>query len=142
MQRIYRDEDVDITTLHGKTVAVIGYGIQGKAQAANMRDSGVKVIVGTRDPEVSLSRARAEADGFEAVSIAEAARRADVLSIQLADPAQPSIYREDIAPKLSAGKTLCFCHGFNVLYGQIEPPPDVNVVLFVPNAPGHFVREK
>lgn len=142
MEKIYRDADVDQAPLDGKTVAVIGYGIQGKVQAANMRDSGLSVLVGTRPPEVSGSRARAEADGFEAVSIAEATRRADVVSIQLADPAQPSLYRDEIAPNLSAGKTLCFCHGFNVLYGGIKPPADVNVVLFVPNAPGHFVREK
>jgi ketol-acid reductoisomerase len=102
----------------------------------------VSVIIGTRPPEESKSRAEAEADGFEAVSIAEATRRADILSIQLADPAQPSLYRDEIAPNLSAGKTLSFCHGFNVLYGQIDAPDDVNVVLFVPNAPGRFVRRK
>ncbi|MBW3630247.1 MAG: ketol-acid reductoisomerase [Gemmatimonadetes bacterium] len=142
MEKIYRDADVSLAPLEGKLVAVIGYGIQGKAQAANMRDSGVRVIIGTRPPEESRSRAEAEADGFEVMSIAEATRRADVLSIQLADPAQPSLYRAEIAPNLAAGKTLCFCHGFNVLYGQIDPPRDVNVVLFVPNAPGRFVREK
>jgi ketol-acid reductoisomerase len=142
MEKIYRDDDVDLAPLDGKTIAVIGYGIQGRAQAANMRDSGLDVLVGTRPPEESASRAEAEADGFEAVSIAEATRRADVLSIQLADPAQPPLYRDEIAPHLRAGQTLCFCHGFNVLYGQISPPDDVNVVLFVPNAPGHFVREK
>jgi ketol-acid reductoisomerase len=142
MEKIYRDEDVDLAPLEGKTIAVIGYGIQGKAQAANMRDSGCKVIVGTRPPAESTSRAEAEADGFEAMPIHEAVAKADILSIQLADPAQPLIYKEDIAPHLRAGQTLCFCHGFNVLYGQIVPPDHVNVVLFVPNAPGHFVREK
>ncbi|HLA64330.1 MAG TPA: ketol-acid reductoisomerase [Rhodothermales bacterium] len=142
MEKIYRDDDVSLDVLAGKRIAVIGYGIQGKAQAANMRDSGCDVIVGTRPPEESASRAEAEADGFEAVSIAEATQRADILSIQLADPAQPTLYRDEIAPHLRAGQTLCFCHGFNVLYGQITPPKDVNVVLFVPNAPGHFVREK
>jgi ketol-acid reductoisomerase len=111
-------------------------------QAANARDSGLKVIVGTRPPEESASRAQAKADGFEAMSIAEATRRAEVLLIELADPAQPPIYKAEIAPNLTAGKTLCFCHGFNVLYGAIQPPKDVNVVLFVPNAPGHFVRQK
>jgi ketol-acid reductoisomerase len=142
MEKIYRDADVDMTILSGKTVAVIGYGIQGKAQAANARDSGVKIIVGTRPPDVSPSRAQAQADGFEAMGIGEATRRADVLLIELADPAQPPIYRDEIAPALSPGKTLCFCHGFNVLYGAIQPPKDINVVLFVPNAPGHFVRQK
>src|SRR5215218_6745228 len=140
MEKIYRDADVSLAPLEGKLVAVIGYGIQGKAQAANMRDSGVRVIVGTRPAEES--RSRAEAEGFEAMSIDEATRRADILSIQLADPAQPSLYRDEIAPNLCAGKTLCFCHGFNVLYGQIDAPKEVNVVLFVPNAPGRFVREK
>jgi ketol-acid reductoisomerase len=88
MEKIYRDDDVSLAPLEGKRVAVIGYGIQGKAQAANMRDSGVDVLIGTRPPEESRSRAEAEADGFEAVSIAEAVQRADILSIQLADPAR------------------------------------------------------
>jgi ketol-acid reductoisomerase len=142
METIYRDADVELTPLEGKQVAVIGYGIQGRAQAANMRDSGVNVLIGTRAPEESRSRGEAEADGFEAVSIAEATQRCEILSIQLADPAQPTLYRDEIEPHLRPGQTLCFCHGFNVLYGQIEAPREVNVVLFVPNAPGHFVREK
>lgn len=142
MEKIYRDADVDLAPLKNKTLAVIGYGIQGKVQAANARDSGCKVIVGTRPPEESPSRAQAQADGFDAMSIGQATQRADVLLIELADPAQPPIYKAEIAPNLSAGKTLCFCHGFNVLYGAIAPPKDVNVVLYVPNAPGHFVREK
>jgi ketol-acid reductoisomerase len=142
MEKIYRDADVDLTVLNDKTVAVIGYGIQGKAQAANARDSGVRVIVGTRPPEESGSRAQAQADGFESMSIADATRRGDILLIELADPAQPGIYQRDIAPHLVPGKTLCFCHGFNVLYGAIRPPSEVNVVLFVPNAPGRLVREK
>ena len=142
MEKIYRDADVDLSVLRHKTLAVIGYGIQGKAQAANARDSGCTVIVGTRPASESGSRRQAEADGFEAMDIAEATRRADVLLIELADPAQPGIYRRDIGPNLRAGQTLCFCHGFNVLYGAIQPPRDVNTVLFVPNAPGAFVREK
>lgn len=142
MEKIYRDADVDMSVLNGKTVAVIGYGIQGKAQAMNARDSGCKVIIGTRPASVSKSREQAKADGFDAMDIGEATKKADVLLIELADPAQPPIYKEDIAPNLSAGKTLCFCHGFNVLYGAIQPPKDVNTVLYVPNAPGHFVREK
>lgn len=142
MERIYRDADVSLEPLKGKTVAVIGYGIQGKAQAANARDSGCTVIVGTRPAAESKSREHAKADGFEAMDIAEATRKADVLLIELADPVQPAIYKKDMAPNLRAGQTLCFCHGFSILYGSIVPPKDVNVVLYVPNAPGAFVRAK
>jgi ketol-acid reductoisomerase len=142
MERIYRDADVDLGVLKGKVIAVIGYGIQGKMQAANARDSGCKVIIGSRPASESKSQELAKADGFEAFDIGEATKRADVLLIELADPVQPSIYKKDIAPNLKAGQTLCFCHGFSVLYGQIVPPKDVNVVLFVPNAPGAFVRAK
>jgi ketol-acid reductoisomerase len=142
MEKIYRDADVDLDILKNKTIAVIGYGIQGKMQAANARDSGCTIIVGTRPPEQSSSHSQAQADGFAAMGIAEATTKADILLIELADPAQPAIYAVDIAPHLRAGQTLCFCHGFNVLYGAIRPPDIVNTVLFVPNAPGAFVREK
>jgi ketol-acid reductoisomerase len=142
METIYRDPDVSMEILDGRTIAVIGYGIQGKAQAANARDSGCTVIVGTRPPEQSPSREQASADGFESMDIAEATRRGDVLLIELADPAQPHLYAAEIAPHLRSGQTLCFCHGFNVLYGAIRPPDTVNTVLFVPNAPGAFVRAK
>jgi ketol-acid reductoisomerase len=143
MERIYRDADVDASILKGKTIAVIGYGIQGKAQAANCRDSGFKVIVGCRGKdEGSASRDQAKADGFESMTVSDATKRADVLLIELADPVQPAVYKHEIAPHLRAGQTLCFCHGFSVLYGQIQPPKDVNVVLYVPNAPGAFVRAK
>src|SRR3984957_13030114 len=142
MEKIYRDADVDSSVLNGKVIAVIGYGIQGKVQAANCRDSGCKVIIGTRTANESKSRDQAKADGFESFSVADATKRADVLLIELADPVQPSVYKKEIAPNLRAGQTLCFCHGFSILYGQIEPPKDVNTVLFVPNAPGKFVREK
>jgi len=143
MEKIYRDADVDLTILKGKTLAVIGYGIQGKVQAANARDSGCSVIVGCRSKEEgSSSREQAVADGFQAFSVADAVKKADVLLIELADPVQPSVYKRDIAPYLRSGMTLCFCHGFSVLYGQIQPPSDVNVVLYVPNAPGAFVRAK
>jgi len=141
-EKIFRDPDVDMTILEKKTIAVIGYGIQGKVQAANARDSGCSVIIGTRPPEQSESRKQAQADGFTVMGIADAAKKADILLIELADPAQPAIYAADIAPHLRRGQTLCFCHGFNVLYGAIRPPETVNTVLFVPNAPGAFVREK
>jgi ketol-acid reductoisomerase len=142
MEKIYRDADVDMSILSGKTIAVIGYGIQGKVQAANARDSGCAVIVGTREPEASASRAQAQADGFAALGVAEATRKADILLVELADPAQPAAYKSEIAPNLRPGQTLCFCHGFNVLYGAVRPPDSVNTVLFVPNAPGAFVRQK
>ena len=142
MEKIWRDADVDMAVLKDRTIAVIGYGIQGRVQAANARDSGCKVIVGTRPAEESPSRAQAQADGFQAMSVADAVKKADVLLIELADPAQPAAYKTDIGPHLRKGQTLCFCHGFNVLYGSIRPPADVNTVLFVPNAPGAFVREK
>lgn len=142
MEKIYRDADVDMSILSGKTIAVIGYGIQGRVQAANARDSGCAVIVGTRPPEASASRAQAQADGFTALGVAEATRKADILLVELADPAQPAAYKGEIAPNLRPGQTLCFCHGFNVLYGAIRPPDSVNTVLFVPNAPGAFVRQK
>lgn len=137
MEKIYRDADVDQSILNGKTIAVLGYGIQGKAQAANARDSGCRIIIGTGG-----SAEQAKADGFEVYSIADAVKKADILLIELADPVQPAIYKKDIAPNLKPGMTLCFCHGFSVLYGQIQTPRDVNTVLFVPNAPGRFVREK
>jgi ketol-acid reductoisomerase len=142
-EKIYRDADVSTDILKGKTIAVIGYGIQGKAQAANTRDSGFKVIVGCRGKEEgSNSREQAKADGFASMSVADATKKADVLLIELADPVQPSVYKREIGPNLRPGMTLCFCHGFSVLYGQITPPKDVNVVLYVPNAPGAFVRSK
>jgi len=136
-EKIYRDADVDASILNGKVIAVIGYGIQGKAQAANARDSGFKIIIGT-----GRSAEDAKEDGFDAYSIADATKRADILLIELADPAQPPIWKADIAPHLRAGQTVIFCHGFNVLYGQIAVPKDLNSALFVPNAPGKFVREK
>jgi ketol-acid reductoisomerase len=142
MEQIYRDNDVDIAPLKNKTIAVLGYGIQGKAQAHNARDSGCKVIIGARPASESTSQQQARADNFEAFDIPEAVKKADILLIELADPVQPAIYKKDIAPNLKPGQTLCFCHGFSVLYGQIVPPKDVNVVLFVPNAPGAFVRAK
>ena len=142
MEKIYRDADVDMAVLTGKTVAVIGYGIQGKAQAANARDSGCRVIIGSRPAPESKSPDQAKADGFEWFPIAEATRRADVLLIELADPVQPATFRSDITPNLRAGQTVVFCHGFSVLYGQITLPKDVNCVLYVPNAPGAFVRSK
>ena len=140
--RIFRDEDASLDVLKGKTIAVLGYGIQGRPQALCMRDSGLNVIVGVGPRERFRDWDRAEEDGFEAMSFADATSRADIVHVLLADPAQPQIYTEFIRPNLKPGATLSFAHGFNILYGAIVPPHNVNVVLFVPNSPGHLVREK
>lgn len=142
LNQVYREEDASLDMLQGKTVAVLGYGIQGEPQALCMRDSGLKVIVGAGPRDRFPDWEKAEKDGFEVFDFAEATRRADVVHVLLADPAQPSVYREFIYANLKPGATLSFAHGFNVLYGAIQPPPNVNVVLFVPNSPGHLVREK
>jgi ketol-acid reductoisomerase len=142
LNQVYRDEDVSLDVLQGKTIAVLGYGIQGGPQALCLRDSGLKVIVGAGPRERFPDWDRAVKDGFEVYDFAEATRRADIVHILLADPAQPSVYREFIHQNLKPNATLSFAHGFNVLYGAIQPPPNVNVVLFVPNSPGHLVREK
>ena len=141
-EKIYRDDDVDLSILDDKVIAVLGYGIQGQPQALNFRDSGLNVIVGAGPRELYGDWQRAEDDGFEVYDIGEATRRADIIHVLLADPAQPEVYRQAIQPNLKPGVTLSFCHGFNVLYGSIKPPKDVNITLYVPNAPGHKVREK
>jgi ketol-acid reductoisomerase len=142
LNQVYRDEDVNLDILKDKTIAVLGYGIQGGPQALCMRDSGLNVIVGAGPRDRFPDWEMAEAEGFAVYDFAEATRRADVVHVLLADPAQPSVYRESIHKNLKQYATLSFAHGFNVLYGAIQPPPDVNVVLFVPNSPGHLVREK
>ncbi len=142
LNQVYRDEDVSLDVLRGKTIAVLGYGIQGGPQALCMRDEGLNVIVGAGPRDRFPDWDNAARDGFEVYDFAEATRRADVIHVLLADPAQPSVYREYIHQNLKPNSTLSFAHGFNVLYGAIQPPKNVNVVLFVPNAPGHMVREK
>ncbi len=139
---VYRDNDVDLDVLKDKVIAVIGYGIQGGPQALCMRDSGLNVVIGAGARDRFPDWDKAVEDGFDVLTIADATRRADVVHVLLADPAQPSVYAESIGRNLKPGSTLSFAHGFNVLYGLIEPPKDVNVVLFVPNSPGHLVREK
>ncbi len=128
--------------LNGKTIAVIGYGIQGKVQAANARDSGCRVIIGTRSAEESPSRKQAAADGFDSMSIADATKKGRHLADRTGRPGPAADLQSRDRAKLARGTTLCFCHGFNVLYGAIKPPKNVNTVLYVPNAPGAFVREK
>ena len=138
MNQIYRDEDVSLEPLKNKVIAILGYGIQGRAWALNLSESGLTVVIGDESP----TSKDAEDDGWKVMTVAEATRTSDVVCVVLADPAQPAVYEESIRPNLSAGKTLIFAHGFNVLYGLIQPPADVNVGLFVPNGPGHVVREK
>ena len=140
--KVYRDEDVSLDVLEDKVIAVLGYSIQGGPQAKCLRDSGLNVIVGAGPRDQFDDWDEAEEDGFDVYSIAEATKRADVVHVLLADPAQPAVYRNEIHHNLKPNATLSFAHGFNVLYGAVKPPEDVNVVLFVPNSPGHMVREK
>ena len=140
--KVYRDQEVDVDILQDKTVAIIGYGSQGKAQAHNFRDNNISVIVGSGPRESHTSWDRAESDGFEAMLISEAVQRADIIHVCLPDPAQPEVYREQIHANLSEGDTLSFVHGFNILYGTIKAPDNVDVILFVPNGPGPVVRQK
>ena len=139
-EKIYRDEDVDLGVLDNKVVAIIGYGSQARAQGLNLKESGVKVIVGAGEGRSSWNRA--EQDGFDVMTIAEATQQSDVVHILLQDPAQPAVYKESIENNLKEGQTLSFAHGFAVLYGAILPPENVDVILFVPNGPGPVVRQK
>jgi len=140
--KVYLDNDVNMDVLEGKVIAVIGYGIQGKPQSLNLRDSGVNVIIGAGPRKKFPDWDRALEDSFEVMSIEKATQKADIVHILLADPAQPGVYRDSIQPYLEEGKTLSFAHGYNILYGAIMPPENNNVVLFVPNGPGHMVRKK
>ncbi len=139
MARRFYEQDADLSSLKDRTVAVIGYGSQGHAHALNLRDSGLRVVVAEKAGTSNWDKAQAA--GFQVVSAAEAARLGDVIVILVADTHQPALYREEIAPQLTAGKTLMFAHGFNIHYGQIVPPPEVDVSMIAPKAPGHRVRE-
>lgn len=133
----YFDEDADLGLYEGKTVAVIGYGSQGRGQSLNLRDSGVKVIIGVR-PGKSWKLASEE--GFEVFPVPEAVRRADLVQILLPDEQQSAVYRAEIQPNLRDGMCLSFSHGFNIHYGQIVPPPTVDVIMIAPKGPGSMVR--
>ncbi len=137
--KLYYDQDADLKYLEGKTVAIIGYGSQGHAHAQNLRDSGVKVVVGERD--CCQSWDNAVAAGFEPVSAAEASVQADVIMLLVPDTIQPIVYKESIEPNLKPGDTLMFAHGFNIRYAQIKPPDFVDVSMVAPKSPGHRVRE-
>ncbi len=134
---IYYDDDADDSYLNDKTVAVLGYGSQGHAHAQNLAESGVDVVVGLR--EGSSSRKAAEADGLRVATPKEAASEAQVVSVLVPDTVQPAVYA-DIESELEPGNTLQFAHGFNIHYGQIEPPENVDVTMIAPKSPGHLVR--
>jgi ketol-acid reductoisomerase len=139
MAKIYYDNDADLSLIQAKKVAIIGYGSQGHAHALNLKDSGVNVKVGLRAG--SPAKAKAEAAGIAAVTVAEAAAWADVIMLLAPDTSQAKIYREDIAPGLTKGKMLMFAHGFNIRFGWVQPPADVDVTMIAPKSPGHRVRE-
>ncbi|WP_126428060.1 ketol-acid reductoisomerase [Brevibacillus marinus] len=137
MVKMYYESDVNKAALIDKTIAVVGYGSQGHAQAQNLRDSGYRVIIGLRRGK---SWEQAEKDGFEVYSVAEATKNADVIMILMPDERQAQVYSEEIAPNLKSGAALFFSHGFNIHFGQIVPPDDVDVVMVAPKGPGHLVR--
>jgi len=139
MAKVYHDPDIDEKILEGRRVAVIGYGSQGRAQSLNMHDSGVDVVVGLRP---GGSWRRAEADGLKVHAVSEAAAMADIVVMLIPDMAQPKVYREEVVPHLEAGKTLQFAHGFNIHYGQIVLPENVDVVMVAPKAPGPEMRRQ
>jgi ketol-acid reductoisomerase len=134
---MYYEKDADLSALKGKTIAVIGYGSQGHAQAQNLRDSGLNVIIGLRQ---GRSWEIAKNDGFEVYTVDEATKRADVVQILMPDETQAKVYNEEIRPNLKKGAALMFSHGFNIHFGQIVPPQDVDVLLVAPKSPGHLVR--
>ena len=137
MARMYYDSDANLDVLANKTVAIVGYGSQGHAHALNLKDSGVNVVVGLY--EGSKSAQKAKEDGLTVHSVADAAKAADLIMILLPDDVQRSVYTESIAPHLTAGKVLAFAHGFNIHFGQIVPPSDIDVIMVAPKGPGHLV---
>ena len=139
MTQMFYDKDADLALIRAKKVAVLGYGSQGHAHALNLKDSGVDVRVGL--PTTSRSYEKARAAGLTVSSVADAARWADVIMILVPDTTAPKVYRESIAPHLTAGKTLMFAHGFNIRFGTVTPPNDVDVSMIAPKSPGHRVRE-
>ncbi len=138
--RIYYDAEADLNLLRGRTVAVIGYGSQGHAHALNLKESGVKVVVGLRPDGGSWQKARAA--GLDVLSVADAARAADVIMVLVPDQDGRTVYDQSIAPALVPGKTLMFAHGFNIHFGEITPPEGVDVSMIAPKSPGHLVRSE
>jgi len=138
MAKIYYDNDADLGLLKDKTIAIIGYGIQGRAQALCLRDSGCRVVVSELQGTVNYEQAKK--DGFTPVSVEEAARAADIIQILTQDHVQAKVYKEAIKPNLKKGKALCFSHGFNIRFKQIKPPKNVDVFMVAPKGPGALVR--
>jgi ketol-acid reductoisomerase len=137
---IFYDADADLSIIQGKKVAIVGYGSQGHAHAQNLRDSGVEVVIALKDGSKSTQKAQDE--GFEVKNVADATAWADLIMILAPDQHQRGIYADSIQPNLAAGKTLAFAHGFNVRFGYIDAPKDVDVILIAPKAPGHTVRRE
>jgi len=140
MGKIFYQEDCELSLLQGKTIAIIGYGSQGHAHAKNLKDSGCDVIIGLYAG--SKSWAKAEAEGFAVYESDEAAKKADIIMILINDEKQAKMYKENIAPNLQAGNMLMFAHGFNINFGLIKPPADVDVTMIAPKGPGHTVRSE
>ena len=140
MAKIFYQEDCNLSLLEGKTIAIIGYGSQGHAHALNLKDCGCHVIIGLY--EGSKSWAKAEAQGFEVFTAAEAAKRADIIMILINDEKQADLYKNDIEPNLEEGNMLMFAHGFNIHFGCIVPPKNVDVTMIAPKGPGHTVRSE
>ena len=138
MAKMYYEKDTNLELLSGKKVAIVGYGSQGHAHALNLKESGIDVVVGLYNG--SKSWERAEKAGLEVATVAEATKAADVIMILLPDEKQAQVYKSEIAPNLEAGNALVFAHGFNIHYGQIVPPADVDVFMCAPKGPGHMVR--
>jgi len=139
MPKRFYEQDGSLAPLQNKTVAIIGYGSQGHAHALNLRDSGIKVVVGLHPSSKSAAKARAA--GLEVLSVSDAAKKADVVMILIPDHLQGEVYRKDIAPQLTPGKTLMFAHGFNIHFNEIKPGSGIDVSMIAPKAPGHRVRE-
>jgi len=140
MSKSYYQQDCDLNKLNGKKVAIIGYGSQGHAHALNLKDSGVDVVVGLYEGSKSADKAREQ--GLEVMSVADATKAADVIMVLIPDEKQKAVYESEIKPNLTAGKTLAFAHGFNIHFGLIQPPKDVNVIMIAPKGPGHTVRSE
>ena len=139
MAKIYYEKDADLSLLSGKTIGIIGYGSQGHAHAQNLRDNGQRVLVAELEGSPGFKAAK-EA-GFEVLSTAEVAEKADIITMLVSDDLQAAVYRGSIQKELKAGKMLMFAHGFNIHYGQIVPPADVDVTMIAPKCPGHMVRQ-